>query len=115
MGFSSEVIEKFLRYSWPGNVRELENMVTQAVILATPPTIELHDLPTLVDKLHKNPRKTRLSDKPFSEAKKEFEMRYFQNVMDRADGNISAASRLSKVDRKQLREKVRKLGIHSTP
>ncbi|MCP4253877.1 MAG: sigma-54-dependent Fis family transcriptional regulator [Candidatus Scalindua sp.] len=114
VGFSSEVIEKFLRYSWPGNVRELENMVTQAVILATPPTIELSDVPTLIDKLHKNPRKTRLSDKPFNEAKREFETKYFQNVLDRAKGNISAASRLSKIDRKQFREKARKLGIHGT-
>ncbi len=112
VGFSSEVIDKFLRYSWPGNVRELENMVTQAVILATPPTIELSDIPTLIDKLHKNPRKTRLSDKPFNEAKREFETKYFQNVLDRAKGNISAASRLSKIDRKQFREKARKLGIH---
>lgn len=113
VGFSSEVIEKFLRYAWPGNVRELENMVTQAVILATPPTIELSDVSTLIDRLHKNPRKTRLSDKPFNEAKGEFERKYFQNVLDRAEGNISKASRLSKIDRKQFREKARKLGIYS--
>ena len=112
VGFSSEVIEKFLRYAWPGNIRELENMVTQAVILATPPTIELRDVSTIIDKLHKNPLKTRLSDKPFNEAKSEFERTYFQNVFDRANGNISAASRLSKIDRKQFREKARKLGIH---
>jgi len=114
VGFSSEVIEKFLRYSWPGNVRELENMVTQAVILANPPMIELRDIPTLIEKLHKNPRKTRLSDIPFAEAKREFERRYFQNVIERTDGNISAAARLSKIDRKQFREKARKLGIYNT-
>ncbi|KHE90304.1 Transcriptional regulatory protein ZraR [Candidatus Brocadiaceae bacterium S225] len=114
VGFSSEVIEKFLRYAWPGNVRELENMVTQAVILATPPTIELGDVPTLIDRLHRHPRKTRLSDKPFNEAKNEFEIKYFQNVLDRTKGNLSAASRLSKIDRKQFREKARKLGVHGT-
>jgi DNA-binding NtrC family response regulator len=89
-------------------------MVTQAVILSTPPTIELGDVPTLIDRLHKNPRKTRLSDKPFNEAKGEFERKYFQNVLDRTNGNISAASRLSKIDRKQFREKARKLGVHGT-
>ncbi|MGR3302314.1 MAG: sigma-54-dependent transcriptional regulator [Candidatus Scalindua sp.] len=113
VGFSSEVIEKFLRYSWPGNVRELENMVTQAVILANPPMIELNDVPFLIQKLHQNPRKTRLSDIPFAEAKKEFERKYFQTILDRTNGNISAASRLSKIDRKQFREKARKLGIQS--
>ena len=113
VGFSSEVIEKFLRYSWPGNVRELENMVTQAVILANPPLIELNDVASLIQKLHKSPRKTRLSDIPFAEAKKEFERKYFQTILDRTNGNISAASRLSKIDRKQFREKARKLGIQS--
>ena len=112
VGFSSEVIEKLLRYSWPGNVRELENMITSAVILATPPLVEPKDMPILIEKLHKYPRKTRLSDKPFAEAKKEFEMNYFKSILKRTDGNISAASRLSKMDRKQFREKVRKLGIH---
>ena len=115
VGFSSEVIEKFLRYSWPGNVRELENMVTQAVILATPPLIELKDVPSLIQKLHKNPHKTRLSDIPFVEAKKEFERKYFQTILDRTNGNISAASRLSRIDRKQFREKARRLGIHGMP
>lgn len=114
VGFSPEVIEKFWRYSWPGNIRELENMVTQAVILATPPTIELSNVPSLIEKLHKNPRRTRLSDKPYAEAKKEFERRYFQSVIDRTNGNISAASRLSKIDRKQFREKARKLGTQKS-
>ncbi len=114
VGFSPEVIEKFWRYSWPGNIRELENLVTQAVILATPPMIELSDVPSLIEKLHKNPRKTRLSDKSYAEAKKEFERRYFQSVIDRTNGNISAASRLSKIDRKQFREKARKLGTQKS-
>jgi DNA-binding NtrC family response regulator len=114
VGFSPEVIEKFWRYSWPGNIRELENLVTQAVILATPPTIELSDVTTLIEKLHKSPRKTRLSDKPYAEAKMEFERRYFQSVIDRTNGNISAASRLSKIDRKQFREKARKLGTQKS-
>jgi DNA-binding NtrC family response regulator len=112
VGFSSEVVEKLFRYAWPGNVRELENMVTQAVILATPPLVELKDMPTIIEKLHKDPRKSRLSDMSFAEAKKEFESKYFQNILERANGNISEASRLSKMDRKQFREKARKLGIH---
>lgn len=115
VGLSPEVIEKFLRYTWPGNVRELENVVSQAVIMASPPTIELKDVPALTEKLHKHSRKTRLSDKPFNEAKNEFERTYIKNVLERTNGNISAASRFSKIDRKQLREKIRKFGILDTP
>ena len=111
IGLSSKLTEKMYRYAWPGNIRELASMVTQAVILAHPPLIELKDMPTLVEKLHKNPRRTRLTDMTYSEAKAAFEKNYFQNVMDRTEGNLSAASRLCRMDRKQLREKVRKLDI----
>ncbi len=111
VGFSSEVMEKMFRYAWPGNIRELENMVSQAVILAKPPLIELKALPTLIEKVYQNPRKTRLSDMTYPEAKKSFEIKYFKSILERTDGNISAASRFCKMDRKQLREKARKLGI----
>lgn len=115
VGFSSTVMEKMFRYSWPGNIRELKNSVSQAVILATPPMIELKDMPTLIEKLNKNPRKGRLTDKIFSEARADFERTYFESLLNRTEGNISAASRLSKMDRKHLREKVKKLGVFTLP
>ena len=111
VGFSPEVIEKMFRYAWPGNIRELENMISQSVILATPPVVELKDMPTLIEKIYKDPRKTRLSDMTYSQAKAAFERTYFKSILERNKGNISAASRSSKMDRKQLREKARKLGL----
>jgi two-component system response regulator HydG len=111
VGFSPTLVQKMHRYSWPGNVRELQSMISQAVILATPPLVELKDMPMLIEKLYKNPRKTRLSDMSYAEAKEEFEKRYFQSLIDRTEGNISAASRMCRVERKHLREKVRSLGI----
>jgi len=111
VGFSPEVIEKMFRYAWPGNIRELENMISQSVILATPPVVELKDMPTLIEKIYKDPRKTRLSDMTYSQAKAAFERTYFKSILERTKGNISAASRSSKMDRKQLREKARKLGL----
>jgi DNA-binding NtrC family response regulator len=44
-GFSSEVMEIFLRHSWPGNVRELENVIDHAIIIAKQEKILLKDLP----------------------------------------------------------------------
>ena len=43
-GFSPEALEALVAYDFPGNIRELNNVVEQAVALATGPTIELHDL-----------------------------------------------------------------------
>ena len=113
-GFSPTLIQKMYRYSWPGNIRELQSMISQAVILATPPLVELKDMPMLMEKLYASPRKTRLSDMTYAEAKEEFEKRYFQSLIDRTEGNLSAASRVCRVERKHLREKVRKLGILGT-
>ena len=111
VGFSSDLMEKMFRYAWPGNIRELENLISQSVILAAPPIVELKDMPTLMEKIYKNPRGTRLSDMTYSQAKETFEKQYFSSILERAKGNISAASRSSKMDRKQLREKARRLGL----
>ncbi len=32
-GFTSEAMEKLMRYSWPGNVRELENVIGRTVVM----------------------------------------------------------------------------------
>lgn len=111
VGFSSNVIEKMFRYAWPGNIRELENTVAQAVILAMPPLVELKNMPRLLENLQKHPRKTRLSDMIYAEAKEEFERNYFRTIIERTEGNISAASRLCKVERKHLSGKIKKLGL----
>ena len=34
LGFSGEAVEALLHYDWPGNIRELENMIERGVILA---------------------------------------------------------------------------------
>jgi len=111
VGFASAVMEKMFRYAWPGNVRELRNMIFQAAILATPPLIELTNMTTLLEKLHRHPRKSRIIDQPYTVAKQDFETRYFKSLLDRAKGNISEASRLSKIDRKHIRTKVKNLGF----
>ena len=45
---SAEVENHLLRYHYPGNVRELENIIEQSLVFATPPQIELDDLPPQV-------------------------------------------------------------------
>ena len=46
--FSAEALRALGRYRWPGNVRELQNVVEQAIWLATGSTIEIGDLPETV-------------------------------------------------------------------
>lgn len=109
-----EVIQSFTRYSWPGNIRELENLIESATVLANSSTMTLEDFPTLSEKIANNPRKTRLTDLPFYEARDTFEKEYVDKLLSRCEGNISRASKLGKISRKSLRTKAVKYGLMSS-
>jgi len=116
-----EVIQKLMRYSWQGNVRELQNMIVAAVCScfmadSSGPrdarrVITLADFPTLNEKVARKPRKTRLTDVPFYQAREEFEKEYLQALLERFEHNISAASRAGKICRKSLATKAAKYGL----
>jgi len=106
-----EVIQSFTRYSWPGNIRELENFIESATILSNSTMISPQDLPTLSEKIGINPRKTRLTDLPFYEARDLFEKDYIEKILSRCDGNISKASKLGRISRKSLRTKAKKYNL----
>ena len=59
------------------------------------------------------------SDLPYADAKAavlhDFERRYLADVLAREDGNLSAASRASGLDRKHLRALARKHGLVAGP
>jgi two-component system response regulator HydG len=44
-GFEDDVVERLKAYPWPGNLRELRNIIRQAVLLTSKPTISLDALP----------------------------------------------------------------------
>ena len=117
-GFSEQSMVKLMRYSWPGNVRELENMVESAVYSATiradsegPIVVDVADFPTLAEKVARSPRKTRMVDVPFYEARDNFERDYLADLLDRTHGNVAAAARIGKISRKSLTTKAQKHGL----
>ena len=68
--FSTEAARAMARYRWPGNVRELQNVVEQAVWLASGHTIQLDDLPEAVRTAGRNivtrhERRRQLADQLF--------------------------------------------------
>lgn len=116
-----DVLQKLMRYSWPGNIRELQNMIVAAVCSCfmadnSGPSdvrrvITLDDFPTLKEKVAQSPRKTRMTDVPFYEARAQFEREYLDALLKRFNYNISAASRAGEISRKSLTTKAAKLGI----
>ncbi len=103
--FEKEVLERLKAYPWPGNVRELENTIERLVIFAQGDRITLDDLhlagfksqePSLLEE-----------DLPLEEIEK----RYILRVLRRCEGNKSKASKILGIDRKTLREKLRRWGL----
>jgi len=102
---------------WPGNVRELRNAVDRAIALS-PGARSFAELRWHVpgDRSESTGAAPELAlDQPYAAAKQallqDFERRYLRALMDRMDGNISAAARAAELDRKHLRTLLRKHGL----
>jgi DNA-binding NtrC family response regulator len=111
-------LDRLLAHTWPGNVRELRNVIDRAIALAPGAgfgemMIRIEAGPIAGETLAVR------SDLPFAEAKTavlhDFERRYLADVLARTQGNLSAASRESGVDRKHLRTLARKHGLVDGP
>ena len=115
--FSTSFIGKLMQYTWPGNVRELQNLIEKAVVL--------NDESVLDSETKGNKTEIQLENKLFisegmmnmtyKDAKEmlitSFEREYFQNLLKKADGNISEAARIADMHRKNLFVKLKDLGL----
>jgi len=108
---SPEDAARIQRHSWPGNVRELRNVIERACLLSHGNSINIDD--ALVEE--SAPALGIRTDLPFKEAKGQlvemFEREYIEDLMRRHKMNLSAAAREAQIDRKHLRELIRKYGL----
>ncbi len=119
VALSKDTLAALAAHDWPGNVRELRNVLDRAVYIATASgetELRLVDLPV-------SPRATNTSgvipafdpDRSYRETRAdfeaEFERAYVGWLLTRHDGNISAAAREAKMDRKHLFDLARKHGL----
>ncbi|HEY2903174.1 MAG TPA: sigma 54-dependent Fis family transcriptional regulator [Polyangia bacterium] len=113
-----EQVQRLRHHRWPGNVRELRNVVERACALSRGSRLELED--AMDDRpTGRTPSAEPLLagdvDLPFKEAKSrvvdDFERRYVESLLLRHHGNLSAAARSAEIDRKHLRELLRKHGL----
>jgi two-component system, NtrC family, response regulator GlrR len=97
------------RYAWPGNIRELENLVHRAFLLAEDAHISiiapaaLHKAPPVIALLNYRQAK--------SQAIAEFDCCFLSNLLGQAQGNVTAAARMSGTERRQLGRLLKKYGI----
>src|SRR6185312_6171378 len=110
---AADDMARLQRHSWLGNVRELRNVVERACALSHGTRLEIDEA------LEERPAGRRSGasdiDLPFKEAKArivdEFERSYIEALLKRHQGNLSAAARAAEIDRKHLRELLRKHGL----
>ncbi len=122
--FDDDVLRILESYAWPGNVRELQNVVERACALAEGDVVKRRDLPDYVldarpaEAAPVAPLPAATPDAPAGEtvplqqARERWlntlESAYLRDLLDRHDGNISAAAKTAGVDRKTFHRLVTK-------
>ena len=111
------------RYDWPGNVRELKNALERSMILARGEELNPEDLPEEVRAAATAPapaqpggaitEKTEafLAESDFREAKRQFEIVYLKQKLEKNHWNVSRTAAEVGLHRQSLQEKLRELGI----
>ncbi|MGE0398991.1 MAG: sigma 54-interacting transcriptional regulator [Kofleriaceae bacterium] len=90
--FGAEQLARWQRHPWPGNVRELRNAVESAMVIGSSPELAVATANAEIA--------------PYKEARAvqvgSFERDYLAKLMAAADGNVSRAARIAKMDRSHL-------------
>lgn len=100
--FSDNALKSLRNFNWPGNVRELENVIQRIVVMNDGDVVEVPDLPSLM-------RFSVANRKGFTKTLAEIEYEYINNVLVSVNGNKTKAAEILGIDRKTLREKLRKM------
>jgi DNA-binding NtrC family response regulator len=105
LGISPESLDLLVRHDWPGNVRELENTMERLVVLSTGPYLEPADLAFAGTIL------TTSSQATDALSLRDLERDHILHTLQKYDGRKTETARALGIDRKTLREKLRRYNI----
>ena len=115
-----DALKMLARYQWPGNVREISNVLERAVSFVDGDSISKPHLDFIFAEMAAGEERTERMmavdvDKPFKDAKQhiveEFEKEYLTELLQKHHHNLSKAAREAKIDRKHLRNLLKKYDI----
>jgi two-component system response regulator HydG len=104
-GISPDALDLLVRHDWPGNVRELENTMERLVVLSPGPYLEPADLVFAGTVL------TTGAETPDGTSLKDLERNHIIQTLQRCDGHKSETARALGIDRKTLREKLKRYDL----
>jgi DNA-binding NtrC family response regulator len=100
--FSNEAMHVLKQgYHWPGNVRELENIIHRLIVMTDGDCVEVPDLPAPL-------RFSAAREPDLTRPLMEVEAEYIRNVLASVGNNRTKAAEVLQIDRKTLREKLKK-------
>ncbi|UCE67893.1 MAG: sigma 54-interacting transcriptional regulator [Candidatus Zixiibacteriota bacterium] len=117
--FSSEALDFLLRYSWPGNVRQLENVCERMVVFTRGELVDIDMLPPEIKTFKQSPPAITTETKiPKTRAelkaeKARLDRLFIVGLLEKSEGNVMQAARLSGMDRSQIHHMMSKFGISS--
>lgn len=120
--FEDDVLEILMNYEWPGNVRELENLIERLVILRGGSSIRPEDLPPKILALSNYSLVN--TEEIFSLPEEGIHLKSFlsdleesliKQALEKTGGNKNQASKLLKMNRTTLIEKMKKRNIQEMP
>jgi len=100
--FSDNALQSLKNYAWPGNVRELENLMQKLAVLIESDFIDISDLPP---GMRFRLQETKEANRSLSQVETEHILRVLASV----DDNRTRAASILGIDRKTLREKIKKI------
>jgi transcriptional regulator with GAF, ATPase, and Fis domain len=107
-GFSKGTIDRLLDYSWPGNIRELQNIVERAVVISTPPEIDIDD--SVLGGSNVSPEYSAEENKSLEDVERSHIVSVLEESGWVIDGKKGAAAVLD-INPNTLRSRMKKLGI----
>jgi len=105
--FSDRSLQVLRNHSWPGNLQELENTVQRLVVMSDDGLIDVPDLPSLM-------RFSALRERGLDRSLADVEAEHIRAVLGSVNGNQTRAAEILGIDRKTLREKIKRLKGQST-
>jgi two-component system response regulator AtoC len=110
--FAPEVFDMLQSYTWPGNVRELRNVIRRAVALAEEGRqIQTYHFPPQITHGESLIQEVLSDQLNYTDSVIRFRRRFIEEILRECDGNRSEAARRLGMDRSNLRNLMKRLGV----